>query len=121
MRQLVEGRIQQRFLDVLGVKIREWGRIGRAGQVRMIPYPRNRNRNRRAEALDRQKRVKERRGYRPGLTIEPFVAPIHSMRWGGKGFHPTASRQPTGRTTVRRMSAGDPRGSSSKLTVVLPL
>lgn len=40
--------------------VREWGRIGRAGQVRSAPYPS------RAEAIDafaRQKRAKERRGY----------------------------------------------------------
>ena len=40
--------------------IREWGRIGRAGQVRMIPYPTAANAH---EALVQQQRMKERRGY----------------------------------------------------------
>lgn len=42
--------------------IREWGRIGRPGQVRSTPYPSP------AEAVaasERQRRVKERRGYGP--------------------------------------------------------
>ena len=40
--------------------IREWGRIGRAGQVRTVPFATP------AEAqvaLERQRRIKERRGY----------------------------------------------------------
>jgi len=40
--------------------IREWGRIGRPGTVRVLPYPTE------AEALDaleQQRRAKERRGY----------------------------------------------------------
>jgi predicted DNA-binding WGR domain protein len=40
--------------------IREWGRIGRAGQVRMIPYPTAADAR---HALAMQQRVKERRGY----------------------------------------------------------
>jgi predicted DNA-binding WGR domain protein len=40
--------------------IREWGRIGAAGQTRSVPYTTPAA----AEAaLDRQRRVKERRGY----------------------------------------------------------
>ena len=40
--------------------IREWGRIGAAGQTRSDPYPTPAA----AEAaLDRQRRAKERRGY----------------------------------------------------------
>ena len=38
--------------------IREWGRIGRAGQVRMVPAAADAQ-----DALARQQRVKERRGY----------------------------------------------------------
>ena len=41
--------------------IREWGRIGRAGQVRTIAYPAAADAH---EALAQQQRVKERRGYR---------------------------------------------------------
>lgn len=40
--------------------IREWGRIGRAGQVRMVPYATAADAH---EALAAQQRVKERRGY----------------------------------------------------------
>ena len=40
--------------------IREWGRIGRAGQVRMVPYA---TATEAREALARQQRSKERRGY----------------------------------------------------------
>lgn len=40
--------------------IREWGRTGRAGQVRMVPYPTATEAH---EALAMQRRVKERRGY----------------------------------------------------------
>jgi predicted DNA-binding WGR domain protein len=40
--------------------VREWGRIGRAGQMRAIPYPTPAEA---AAALDRQRRTKERRGY----------------------------------------------------------
>jgi predicted DNA-binding WGR domain protein len=40
--------------------IREWGRIGSAGQVRSIPYDTAAAAH---EALARQRRVKERRGY----------------------------------------------------------
>ena len=45
--------------------IREWGRIGRPGPVRQIPYPTP------AEAiaaLERQRRIKERRGYEPSAS-----------------------------------------------------
>jgi predicted DNA-binding WGR domain protein len=41
--------------------IREWGRIGRSGQQRNVPYP---TENEAHAALARQRRVKERRGYR---------------------------------------------------------
>jgi predicted DNA-binding WGR domain protein len=40
--------------------IREWGRIGRAGQVRMVPYATAADAH---EALAAQQRMKERRGY----------------------------------------------------------
>ncbi len=39
---------------------REWGRTGRAGQTRIVPYP---NLAAVQQALDRQRRTKERRGY----------------------------------------------------------
>jgi predicted DNA-binding WGR domain protein len=41
--------------------IREWGRIGQAGQVRVVPFP---SEEEALRALDRQRQVKERRGYR---------------------------------------------------------
>jgi predicted DNA-binding WGR domain protein len=41
--------------------IREWGRIGRPGQLRHVPYP---TEDEAKEALARQRRAKERRGYR---------------------------------------------------------
>ena len=40
--------------------IREWGRIGRSGQLRNVPYP---TEDEAHAALARQRRVKERRGY----------------------------------------------------------
>ena len=40
--------------------VREWGRIGRSGQIRTVPYP---TENEAHAALARQRRVKERRGY----------------------------------------------------------
>jgi predicted DNA-binding WGR domain protein len=40
--------------------IREWGRIGRSGQVREVPYPTPAEAQ---AALDKQRRRKERRGY----------------------------------------------------------
>jgi predicted DNA-binding WGR domain protein len=40
--------------------IREWGRIGQAGQTRSVPYPTPAEA---AAALDQQRRAKERRGY----------------------------------------------------------
>ena len=40
--------------------MREWGRIGRAGQIRVAPFP---TPEEAAAALQRQRRVKERRGY----------------------------------------------------------
>ena len=39
--------------------IREWGRIGRSGQLRNVPYP---TEDEAHAALARQSRVKERRG-----------------------------------------------------------
>jgi len=42
--------------------IREWGRIGSAGQVRSIPYATVAEAH---DALARQRRTKERRGYAP--------------------------------------------------------
>ncbi len=40
--------------------IREWGRIGKSGQVRIVPYP---TPDEAQAALDKQRRRKERRGY----------------------------------------------------------
>lgn len=40
--------------------IREWGRIGRPGQVRSIPYPTG---NEAQAAFDKQQRTKKRKGY----------------------------------------------------------
>nr|WP_294566570.1 WGR domain-containing protein [uncultured Rhodopila sp.] len=40
--------------------VREWGRIGRAGQSRSVPYP---TPDAAADALERQRRHKERKGY----------------------------------------------------------
>jgi len=45
--------------------IREWGRIGRAGQVRMVPYA---TAGEAHEALAAQRRMKERRGY-SGIAV----------------------------------------------------
>jgi predicted DNA-binding WGR domain protein len=41
--------------------IREWGRTGSPGQVRSLPFPTEREAQ---AAVDRQRRAKERRGYR---------------------------------------------------------
>ena len=51
--------------------VREWGRIGRPGQMRSVPYPTEQEAH---AALARQRRVKERRGYlehsqNPALTV----------------------------------------------------
>jgi predicted DNA-binding WGR domain protein len=43
--------------------IRKWGRIGQAGRVRFVPYP---TEDAAVAALWRQRRIKERRGYRAG-------------------------------------------------------
>ena len=40
--------------------IREWGRIGHAGQIRSVPYP---TQVEAAAALERQRKAKMRRGY----------------------------------------------------------
>ena len=40
--------------------VQEWGRIGQGGQVRVVPYP---TMTETQAALDRQRRIKERRGY----------------------------------------------------------
>jgi predicted DNA-binding WGR domain protein len=49
--------------DLFGARcfIREWGRIGRPGQLRHVPYPIE---DEAREALAHQRRAKERRGYR---------------------------------------------------------
>jgi len=44
--------------------IREWGRIGSTGQERSVPSP---SPNEAAAALDKQRRAKERRGYKQGV------------------------------------------------------
>jgi predicted DNA-binding WGR domain protein len=49
--------------------IREWGRIGRAGQVRMVPYP---TVTEAQDALARQQRVKEHRGYCVRTELRPL-------------------------------------------------
>jgi len=41
--------------------VREWGRIGSTGQTRSAPFP---TADEARAALDRQRRTKERRGYR---------------------------------------------------------
>ena len=48
--------------DLFGCQcfIREWGRIGRAGQTRIVPYP---TITEAQAALDKQKAVKEKKGY----------------------------------------------------------
>lgn len=48
--------------DLFGVwcLIREWGRIGQGGQRRSTPYP---TATQAQDALERQRRRKERRGY----------------------------------------------------------
>lgn len=42
--------------------IREWGRIGRSGQVRSVPYPTG---DEAQYAFHRQRETKEQRGYYP--------------------------------------------------------
>ncbi len=42
--------------------VREWGRIGQAGQTRSVPYP---TPVKAEAALERQRRRKERKGYAP--------------------------------------------------------
>ena len=58
--------------------VREWGRIGAAGQTRSVPYPTPAA----AEAaLDRQRHAKERRGYQPeGFLI---TLPLGSVTGSG--------------------------------------
>ena len=48
--------------DLLGewCVVREWGRIGQGGQMRVVPYP---TMTEAQATLDRQRRTKERRGY----------------------------------------------------------
>jgi len=46
--------------------MREWGRIGSAGQTCSVPFPSSQEAH---VALDRQRRAKERRGYQPSFTI----------------------------------------------------
>jgi predicted DNA-binding WGR domain protein len=41
--------------------VREWGRIGRAGRLRLVPYP---TPSEACAALERQQRLKQRRGYK---------------------------------------------------------
>lgn len=47
--------------------IREWGRIGSAGQVRTLRLPSPADAKR--AALERQRRAKERKGYQPGGRV----------------------------------------------------
>ena len=42
--------------------MREWGRIGSAGQTRSLPFP---TPHEAEAALDKQRSIKERRGYGP--------------------------------------------------------
>jgi predicted DNA-binding WGR domain protein len=50
--------------DLFGCQcvIREWGRIGRAGQTRIVPYPTITDAQ---AAFEKQKAVKEKKGYVP--------------------------------------------------------
>jgi len=48
--------------------IREWGRVGGAGQTRSIPYP---TPDAASAALERQRHAKERRGYE---VLRPEIA-----------------------------------------------
>jgi predicted DNA-binding WGR domain protein len=59
--------------DLLGAWcfIREWGRIGRAGQVRTVSF---RTPTDEQTAPDRQRRAKERRGYAQTAGIKPDFA-----------------------------------------------
>jgi len=52
--------------------MREWGRIGRAGQVRSVPFS---SPQEAAAALESQRSVKERRGYCEG-HIAPFASAL---------------------------------------------
>jgi len=45
--------------------VREWGRIGQAGQVRTTPYPTDTEAN---AAFERYRKAKVRRGYSPHKT-----------------------------------------------------
>ena len=58
-------------LDLFGAwcLIREWGRVGQGGQMRSTPYP---TVDEAQEALERQRRRKERRGYQL-LSIRPVI------------------------------------------------
>jgi predicted DNA-binding WGR domain protein len=66
--RIVPGRNMRRFYrldvqrDLFGhwCCIREWGRIGRPGRMHSIPFPTSHEAR---QDLDRQRSVKERRGY----------------------------------------------------------
>jgi predicted DNA-binding WGR domain protein len=68
LRRIDDARNMRRFYrldvqpDLFGAwcVFREWGRIGRAGQVREAPYPTPAEAH---AALDKQRRRKERKGY----------------------------------------------------------
>ena len=77
--------------------IREWGRIGRPGQLRHVPYP---TEDEAKEALARQRRAKERRGYRtpslgvfayPRKKVQSRITPPKRSRFRS-GFQPIPER-----------------------------
>jgi predicted DNA-binding WGR domain protein len=47
--------------------VREWGRIGRAGRLRLDPYPTSDDAQ---AALERQRRAKERCGYEKSVSYD---------------------------------------------------
>jgi predicted DNA-binding WGR domain protein len=55
--------------------VREWGQIGQGGQMRVVPYP---TMTEAQAALDRQRRIKERRGYVVVGTTSPRPFPPSS-------------------------------------------
>lgn len=46
--------------------MRDWGRIGSAGQIRSVPFP---SPHEAAAALERQRSAKEKRGYKAAISI----------------------------------------------------
>jgi predicted DNA-binding WGR domain protein len=73
-------------LDLFGAWcfIREWGRIGQAGQTRTVLYPTSREAQ---AALERQRRAKERRGYARANDGRPEGVPVSAIS-GVPGYAP---------------------------------